>query len=315
LIVPPRTSTLQFTRGGIRAHEVVSLTSKREVRAEAGRALHALKVSWLPLEQLDEARDGFNSRKVYDELGINELAASIQEHGLLQPILVVPDGERYRVVCGERRRRAAIRAGVEQIPCVVKEHADDRTIFLWNIVENLQRVDLTPREKVSAIRQLGDSGLGVREISRGTGISPGTISKWLRIADKPDVVRALEEDRIDIARAMALAPIRDRGRLQELVARASELPQAEFYALAKRATRAVSLGNTGSAPDDARLADIKRKLLLVEQISPVGKTMLMEIDQLIHQFLGQLDTDLLPASTLGDGAGGIVQQNEAGHPV
>lgn len=289
--MPPRTSTLQFARGGVRAHEVVSVTSKREVRAEAGRALHALKVSWLPLGLLDEAREGLNSRKAYEELGINELAASIQEHGLLQPILVVPDGERYRVVCGERRRRAAIRAGVEQIPCVVKDRADDRTVFLWNIVENLQRVDLTPREKVGAIRQLGDSGLGVREISRGTGISAGTISKWLRIADKPDVVRALEEDRIDIARAMALAPIRDAKRLQALVESAAMVPQAEFYELAKRATRSVSLGNTDADMDDARLADIKRKLLLVRRVSAVGRLMLEEVDQLLHELLRHTQKD------------------------
>jgi ParB/RepB/Spo0J family partition protein len=265
---------------------VVPLSAKREVRAEANRALHAMKVAWLSVGLLRESREVVNSRKAYDEAGINELAASIQEHGLLQPILVVPEDEEYRVVCGERRRRASIRAGLEEVPCVVKQQADQQTIFLWNIVENIQRVDLSPREKVAAIQQLGKSGLGIREISRGTGISPGTISRWLRIADKPTVVRALEEGRIDIARAMRLAPVHDDEQVEWLIEAAPTLPQADFFAMARQAAQRVVLDNTYCV-DDGRLADIDRKLALVQVITPVGRVHLLRIREMIDSLLQQ----------------------------
>jgi ParB/RepB/Spo0J family partition protein len=268
---------------------VVPLSAKREVRAEANRALNAMKVAWLSVGNLRESRDAVNSRKAYDEAGINELAASIQEHGLLQPILVVPEDDEYRVVCGERRRRASIRAGLDEVPCVVKQHADQQTIFLWNIVENIQRVDLSPREKVAAIQQLADCGLGIREISRGTGISPGTISRWLRIADKPTVVQALEDGRIDIARAMRLAPVKDAEQVERLVDAAPSLPQADFFAMARQAARSVVLDNTYCA-DDGRLADIDRKLALVQVITPIGRVHLLRIREMVDSLLQQSDS-------------------------
>ena len=280
--MPPRTSTLQFGRGPLRAHAVVPLSAKREVRAEASRALNAMKVSWLPVDQLRESQDAQNSRRAYDEGALNELAASIQEHGLLQPILVVTEEDEYRVVCGERRRRASIRAGLNEVPCIVKQHANEQTIFLWNLVENIQRVDLSAKEKVAAIRQLAESGLGVREISRGTGISPGTISKWIRIADKPSVVAALEAGRLDIFRAMQLAPIKDQGDVDSLVAASPELSRDEF----EEEVRGVSQRNTSRyCPDDGRLADIDRKLSLVRTITPIGRSHLLRIRDAVDVLL------------------------------
>jgi ParB family chromosome partitioning protein len=146
---------------------VVPLSAKREVRAEAQRALNAMPIAWLPVTDLRESQAALNSRKAYDTAGLNDLAASIQEHGLLQPILVVPEDDQYRVVCGERRRRASIRAGLVEVPCVIKPHANEQTIFFWNIVENIQRVDLSPREKVAAIQQLADTGLGSAKSAAG----------------------------------------------------------------------------------------------------------------------------------------------------
>jgi ParB family transcriptional regulator, chromosome partitioning protein len=289
--VPPKTSTLQFRHGRISPQDVVSLEARDEVRVEARRAMHAMKVSWLPLGLIDESREALNSRRAYETEGLNELAASIQEHGISQPILVTPVGDRYRVVCGERRRRAAVRAGLAEAPCIVKEQADDRTIFLWNVVENIQRVDLSPREKVDAIRRLAGSGLGVREISRGTGISPGTISKWIRIADKPAVVRALEDGRLDIFRAMQLASVKDSAEVDALIAAAPALSREEF----ERRAHSVSLGNT-YCPDDGRLADVERKLALVRVVTPVGLVHLHRARRLIDQLRRQAATDAAAAT-------------------
>jgi ParB family chromosome partitioning protein len=191
----------------------------------------------LPIAAIDETPETRNSRRAYEEGRLNELAASIAEHGVLQPILVIPSGDRYRVVAGNRRLKAAARAGLEQIPAIVKSETDENTMFLWNIVENIQRVDLTAAERVKAIRQLAETGLGVREVSRGTGLSAGTISRWIRIADKPAVLRALEDGRLDIFGAMELAQVKDQDRLDQLIEAASSLSQKEFAEMVRGASR------------------------------------------------------------------------------
>ena len=104
---------------------------------------------------------------------------------------------------GVRRFRAAIHAGLSEVPCTVREADDDRALLL-NALENLHREQLSNLERVHTIERLGSSGLGVREISRRTGFNPSTISRWLRINRRPELKRALEENRLDVARAVIL---------------------------------------------------------------------------------------------------------------
>jgi ParB/RepB/Spo0J family partition protein len=250
----------------------LGLVERRALSAEAERALHPVRVASLPVERIDETPEARNTRRGYDEAKLNELAASIREHGVLQPILVTPDGDRYRVIAGNRRLKATIRAGFATIPALVKTQVDEHKQFFLNLVENVQRVDLSGKERVGAIRLLAASGLGVREISRGTGLSPGTISRWLQLADRPTLARALEEERIDIARAMSLAPVRDEAALARLLEVASETPRVELDAR----VRGVLQQNTYCL-DDGRLADVDRKLALVRTVTPVGVAHLLRI--------------------------------------
>jgi ParB family chromosome partitioning protein len=150
------------------------------------------------------------------------LAASIQVHGVLQPIIVAPDGDGYEVIAGNRRLKAAVRAGLVRIPAIVKPHLDDHSKYLINLVENIQRVDLNAKERVEAIRHLASSGLGVREISRGTGLAPSTISRWIRIAGNQPVAQAMEEGRVDIFRAVQLVRVQDPERVEEPIGVAHE---------------------------------------------------------------------------------------------
>ena len=218
----PRTRVLKIGAVGGRS---MSDTERAIVASQATRALHPIRVADLPIEAIDETPGPRNSRRGYDEAKLNELASSIQEHGILQPILVTPEGDRYRIIAGNRRLKASIRAGKRSIPALIKTQVDEHKQFFLNLVENVQRVDLTGKERIEAIRLLAASGLGVREISRGTGISPGTISRWLHIADQPVLAEALESERLDIARAMTLAPIKDPEALQRLVEVAAETPE------------------------------------------------------------------------------------------
>ncbi len=257
---------------------------RQALAAEAERALHPISVASLPVERIAETPEVRNSRRGYAEEKLNELAASIREHGILQPILVTPDGDGYRVIAGNRRLKATIRAGLRTIPALVKTQVDEHRQFFLNLVENVQRVDLTGKERVEAIRLLAASGLGVREISRGTGISPGTISRWLRIADRPILARALEEERLDIARAMTLAPVKDEADLARLIASAPTTPRADLTV----AVQAV-LQQNSYCPDDGRLADVDRKLALVTMVTEVGAAHLRRIQARVQELLTQIE--------------------------
>ncbi|MEJ2289044.1 MAG: ParB/RepB/Spo0J family partition protein, partial [Deinococcales bacterium] len=105
-----------------------------------------------------------------DEEAIAELAESIAAKGVLQPILVRPSGEGFEIVAGERRFRAAQRAGLGSVPAVVRD-LDDRETLEVAIVENLQREDLNPVEEARAFRQLLDFGLNQEEVGRAVGRS------------------------------------------------------------------------------------------------------------------------------------------------
>ena len=278
-----RTRTLRIGAVGERP---LAEAERRALAPEAERALHPIHVASLPVERIRETPEARNSRRGYDEEKLNELAASIREHGVLQPILVMPEDDGYRVIAGNRRLKATVRAGLSSIPALVKTQVDEHRQFFLNLVENVQRVDLSGKERIEAIRLLAASGLGVREISRGTGISPGTISRWLRIADRPILARALEEERLDIARAMTLAPVRDEATLARLVDEAPGRPRSEL----DEAVRA-HVQQTPYCVDDGRLADVDRKLALVRTVTDVGHAHLRRIKERVDALLADAAAD------------------------
>jgi ParB family transcriptional regulator, chromosome partitioning protein len=243
------------------------------ITRQLDEAQYGRDLAFLPIASIQESPEASNSRRGYDEGKLNELAASIQEHGVLQPILVALDGDAYQVIAGNRRLKAAFRAGLERIPAIIKPHLDENARFLVNLVENIQRVDLSPKERVEAIRQLAASGQGVREISRGTGLAPSTISRWIRIAGNEPVARAMEEGRVDIFRAMQLARIKDSAQIEQLIDVAADVTPNEFVAL----VQGVATSNTSYCLDDGRLADVDRKMALVREVTPVGLAHLQRI--------------------------------------
>jgi ParB family chromosome partitioning protein len=159
-----------------------------------------------------------------DPEGINELTASIREHGILQPILVRPlDGGRYQLIAGERRWRASRQAGVETIPAMVEE-IDDDTALEIAIIENLQREDLSPLdEAVMYERMTREHGYSVRKLAQKIGKDKGYIENRLRLADAPSEIRQLVSLRKDtVSHAYELLKVDDprkRQRLAEQVAR------------------------------------------------------------------------------------------------
>lgn len=155
-------------------------------------------------------------RKHFDADALAELAASLKEHGVLQPLLVsqAPEGG-YLVIAGERRLRAARLAGLATVPVVIREQLDNGQDLELALVENLQRRDLTPLEEARAYAQLRDQfRLVQREIAARVGVERSTVANALRLLKLPEEVQELIEDgRLSAGHArsiLALAGDRER---------------------------------------------------------------------------------------------------------
>ncbi len=163
-------------------------------------------------------------RLAMDEATLNELASSIREHGVLQPILVRPlDATRYQLIAGERRWRASSIAGLDTIPALVEE-IDDDTALEISIIENLQREDLSPLDEAAMYdRMVREHGYSIRKLADKLGKDKGYLENRLRLADAPAEVRELVSLRKDtLSHAYELMKVEDpkkRRRLAEQVAR------------------------------------------------------------------------------------------------
>ena len=145
-------------------------------------------------------------RTQIDEAKLQELADSIQEHGLIQPLIVNDGGDgTYTLIAGERRWRAAQKAGLKELPVVVKE-ASPQSMLELAIIENVQRADLNPLEEALAYRQLMDEfGLTQEEVSKRVGKARSTIGNTVRLLDlPPEIQRAVNEGKLTEGHARPL---------------------------------------------------------------------------------------------------------------
>lgn len=150
-------------------------------------------------------------RRSFDDERLAELAESIRQHGVLQPVLVAPlpeprpDGVRYRLVAGERRWRAALLAGLEHLPAIVRQ-VDEREAMEVALVENLQREDLNPVEEARAYQELQETfGLTQEELAERVGKSRPAVANSMRLLKLPEeVLGLLAEGRLTEGHARAL---------------------------------------------------------------------------------------------------------------
>jgi len=168
-------------------------------------------------------------RVQFDEAALAELADSIRERGVLQPILLKPDGENYLIVAGERRWRAAQRARLHSIPAIVRE-IDDSTTSELALIENIQRQDLNPLEEAEGYRQLVQAhGHTQDDIGRLVHKSRSHVANLLRLLDLPEFVRqSLLKGDISMGHARAIATAEDPEELtREIIAKGLSVRQAE----------------------------------------------------------------------------------------
>jgi len=184
----------------------------------------------LAIEQIDP--NPMQPRSVFHQERLQELAQSIRINGIIQPLVARRRGERFQLVAGERRWRAAKLAGLSEVPVVVREFADDKLLEV-TLIENIQREDLNAIEVAHALEGLHkDLGLTHEEIARRTGKDRTTVTNMLRLLRLPGDVQALiAEHRLSMGHARAIlglpTPELQRQAAEKVTAQGLSVRQAE----------------------------------------------------------------------------------------
>jgi ParB family chromosome partitioning protein len=207
-------------------------------RKALGRGLNALFTQVSPLEQdlmeldidrIDPAET--QPRGMFKEDKLEELTSSIRHNGIIQPLVVRRNGERFQLIAGERRWRAAQKAGLHRVPCIVKEVPEDNILEL-SLIENIQREDLNPIEEANAYKSLLEkSDLTQEEVAQRVGRDRTSITNALRLLKLPlEVQRLVEEDKLSMGHARALLSV--------------DSPEKQILFAAEIMTRALSVRET-----------------------------------------------------------------------
>lgn len=191
-------------------------------KSSLGRGLDALipkedKEHGYSVASINEIKPNiFQPRKEFDEEAISELASSIKEKGILQPLVVRTIAGGYEIIAGERRWRAAQRAGITRVPVIIKE-ASDREVLEIALIENLQREDLNPIEEAVAYQQLIDEfELTHEDLSQQIGKDRSTITNQLRLLKLPEEAKkALIAGEITAGHARAILSIESPAEARE----------------------------------------------------------------------------------------------------
>lgn len=162
----------------------------------------------------------YQPRRIFNDASIEELSRSVREHGIIQPLVVTKIGDnKYRLIAGERRFRAAQKAGLHVVPVVVKETMTDSDVLQVALIENIQREDLNPIEEAYAYHQLHEEfGLTQEEISKRVGKERSTVANFLRLLRLPDPVKKLlAAGQLSMGHARAILAV-DSAKKQEQLA-------------------------------------------------------------------------------------------------
>ncbi|MEK6323302.1 MAG: ParB/RepB/Spo0J family partition protein [Acidobacteriota bacterium] len=184
-------------------------------RKALGRGLNALFTQGSPLghdlmeldiDRIDPA-DG-QPRSVFKESTLEELAQSIRNNGIIQPLVVRPIGDRFQIIAGERRWRAAQRAGLHTVPCIVKEVSEENVLEL-SLIENIQREELNPIEEANAYKKLSERrDLTQEELAQRVGKTRSSITNALRLLKlPPEIQKLVEDEKLSMGHARALLSI------------------------------------------------------------------------------------------------------------
>ena len=215
----------------------------------------------LPVEQLDSGR--YQPRRAFDPAALQELARSIRAQGVVQPIVVrpLPGGERYEIIAGERRWRAAQLAELERIPALVRDIPDEMAVAVA-LIENIQREDLDPLEEATALKRLTEEfGMTHQAVADSVGRSRVGVSNLLRLLElAPAVKTRIANGELEMGHARALLGLDQAAQAraaEQVVARALTVRQTE--ALVRRLLEGAA-GPAGPRADDPNIRRLQTDL-------------------------------------------------------
>ena len=180
------------------------LSQEGDVQENSSERIHKIKVI-----EIEPNRD--QPRKNFDEEALDELANSIKTYGVLQPIIVNKKDDYYEIVAGERRWRAAKKAGLEEMPCIIKDDITEKSNKEIALIENLQRVDLNPIDKAKGLKELiDDYGMTQKELADSIGLSRSNIANSVRILNlDPRVIELAQDGKLTEGHCRNLVMIED----------------------------------------------------------------------------------------------------------
>lgn len=207
----------------------------------------------------------YQPRRNFDEAALDELAASLKAQGMIQPIVVraLPRG-RYELITGERRWRAAQRAGLSEVPALVRD-VSEQTVLAMALIENIQREDLSPLEEADALQRLIDEfGLTHQQVAEAVGRSRAAVSNLLRLLELPARIRALLDTRsLDMGHARALATLPEKlavSLAERAAAQHWSVRELEAAARLAQSAPIAAVKTAARKPRDADLAVLEREL-------------------------------------------------------
>ncbi|RJF72233.1 ParB/RepB/Spo0J family partition protein [Deinococcus cavernae] len=214
-----------------------ALIPKKEVEAGSGTQVQSLSLSLV-------TQAAYQPRQVFEAGALAELAQSIREKGVLQPLLVRPRGDAFEIVAGERRWRASQLAGLSEIPVIIRDLGDREALEIA-IIENLQREDLGALEEARAYQALLDHGLNQEGVAQAVGKGRSTVTNALRLLTLPEAaLKALDGGQISAghARAILAQPEKDRAwALEQITTRGLNVREAEALKRESRAPQPIKV--------------------------------------------------------------------------
>jgi ParB family chromosome partitioning protein len=238
-------------------------------------------------------------RREFDEQQLSELAESIKRHGVLQPIIVMREGDKYHIVAGERRYRASVSAGLTHVPAIVRSLEELERVELA-LIENIQRVDLSPLEQALSVYKLQQQfNLALEDVAKKLGKAPSTISNLTRLLQLPDAAReALRQGKISEGHARAILALKGNESKQDELLRCIldnswSVRQAEQFVTStkKGATSDKAKGTTSS--ENYLTKDISTQLGMPVKLKHTAKG-----GQLIISFKSEDELNSLAAKIL-----------------
>lgn len=241
-------------------------------------------------------------RKEFDQTALQELSESIKQHGVIQPLVVTPYKDVYRIVAGERRFRASQLAGLDKVPVVIRNHEELEELEIA-LVENVQRVDLSPIEQALSIVRLHDQfSMSFKEIAKKLGKAETTISNIVRLLQLPEpALKALKENKISEGHARAILALRtDENQqaelLNKIIVQGLSVRQAESYVQASKIINRPKLATKISNPKTVLLLNridpkLARIITVKEKTSSTGLiTIKYSSEDELSEYITRLDT-------------------------